>query len=303
MNPDTPGDDASILYYDADYPSLEIGPARGEDAAALARIGLLGDVAFYTGQALASGGPVLEIGCGTGRLTIPLARAGVEIWAVDISAAMLDQLRDRLAAEPPETRARVHVVRQDAAALDLPALAPSLSSMPGPSASGGARLAILPFNVLMLIPDREQEQRTLAAAARHLVPDGTFALDVMNPATLPWDADPAPLPSTPRCNPRTGNPYIRHAQASAVDARQVQRIAGWYDELRPDGTIGTHRFAFDWRMIGQPELAAMLHDAGLAITQLAGDFDEAPWTGESRRIVAVGRRRPELSPCKAAGMP
>jgi len=278
MNSDTPADDASILYYDADYPSLEIGAARVEDVTALARIGLLGDVAFYTEQALAGGGPVLEIGCGTGRLTIPLARAGVEVWAVDVSEAMLGQLRAKLAAETPDVRARVHAARQDASALDLP--------------GGGARLAILPFNVLMLIPEADPERRTQEAVARHLAPGGAFALDVMNPAVLPWEADPTPVQSRPRRNPLTGNPYIRHAQASAVDARGVQRIAGWYDELLPDDAIRTTRFAFDWRMIGRAEILSMLHGAGLAVDRLAGDFDGAPWTEESSRIVASGHRAP-----------
>lgn len=276
MNSDTPADDASIVYYDADYPSLEIGEARTENVTALARMGMLGDVAFYTGQALALGGPVLEIGCGTGRLTIPLARAGVEVWAVDVSEAMLDQLRAKLAMEPPGVRARVRIVRQDAAALDL--------------SGGQARLAILPFNLLMLIPDEDPERRTLNAVARHLAPGGGFALDVMNPAALPWEADPAPVQSQPRRNPATGNPYVRHAQASAVDGRGVQRIAGWYDELLPDNAIRTTRFAFDWRMIDRTQLDRMLGEAGLTPDRVAGDFDGTPWTAGSRRIVVTGQR-------------
>ncbi len=276
MNSDTPADDASIVYYDADYPSLEIGGARVEDVAALARMGLLGDVAFYLERARASGGPVLEIGCGTGRVTIPLARAGLEVWAVDVSGAMLDQLRAKLAAEPPEVRARVRLVQQDATALDLPGFV--------------ARLAILPFNLLMLIPDLSPERNPLAAAARHLAPGGGFALDIMNPATLPWEADPVPVQSQPRRNPATGNPYVRHAQASAVDSRGVQRLAGWYDELLPDNAIRTTRFAFDWRMIDRARLETLVADAGLALDGIAGDFDGAPWTGDSRRIVATGRR-------------
>lgn len=281
MNPDTPPDDASILYYDGDYPSLEIGPARGAEAEALARMGMLGDVAFYVERALAGGGPVLEIGCGTGRLAIPMARAGVEVRAVDVSAAMLDQLRAKLAAEAPEVRARVRPVHADAAALERT----------GPP----VRLAILPFNLLMLLPDRERATDVLKAAARHLAPGGAVALDVMNPATLPWEADPAPVPSRPRRNPRTGNPYIRHAQASAVDARGIQRIAGWYDELLPDNAIRTTRFAFEWRMIDRAELEGMLAEAGLGLDPLSGDrvcgdFDGAPWTPDSRRIVVTARR-------------
>ena len=278
MNYDTPGDDASILYYDADYPSLEIGPARSEDAAALARIGLLGDVAFYRERAVASGGPVLEIGCGTGRLTIPMARAGVEVWAVDSSGAMLDQLRAKLADEPPDVRARIRVVHQEASTLALPACA--------------AALVILPFNLLMLIPDGEQERRALCAAARHLRPGGSFALDVMNPATLPQQADSAPAPSQPRRNRLSGNPYIRHAQTSATDSRQVQRISGWYDELLPDGGIRTTGFAFDWRMIGRPQLEDLLRTTGFAVERITGDFDGADWTIDSRRIVVTGRHLP-----------
>jgi SAM-dependent methyltransferase len=278
MNPDTPADDASILYYDADYPSLEIGSACRDDVTALVRMGLLGDVGFYGEQAAAHGGPILELGCGTGRIAIPLARMGFAVWAVDVAEAMLDQLRAKLDAESPETRARVRIIHQNAADLDVPDLA--------------ASLVLLPFNLLMMQPDHEQARRTLAAAARHLAPNGRFALDIMNPATLPQEADSAPAPSQPRRNPRTGNPYIRHAQISAVNRRRVQHVTGWYDELLPDGGIHTTRFAFDWRMIDRADLAAILAEVGLVIDQLAGDFDGSPWTEDSRRIVVAGRRAP-----------
>ena len=275
MNKDVPDTDASILYYDGDYPSLEIGDARAEDAATLARIGILGDVAFYKEQAEATGGPVLEIGCGTGRLTIPLARAGHEVWAVDISAAMLDQLRAKLALEPPEVQARVHVVQQDATALDLPVR--------------NFRLAAIPFNVLMLIPDFTAERRTLASAAAHLAPDGRLALDVMNPLTLSLDAEKKPSPSEPRRNPRTGNRYVKNSLASRLDEQQRQRLYGWYDELLPDGKIKVSEFSFTWRMIFRFELELMLDSAGFAIDTLTGDFAASPWTVDSRRMVVTAR--------------
>ncbi len=278
MNTDVPDSDASILYYDGDYPSLEIGEARAEDAATLARIGMLGDVAFYRDQAEATGGPVLEIGCGTGRLTIPLARAGHALCAVDASAAMLGQLHAKLAGEPSEVRGRVHAVHQDAAALDLP--------------RRGFRLAILPFNLLMLIPDFAAERRALAAVAAHLAPEGRLALDVMNPLTLALDAETRPAASQPRRNPRTGNPYVKNALASRLDERQCQRLHGWYDELLPDGRIAVSDFAFTWRMIFRYELELMLEAAGFAIETLAGDFDGAPWTVDSRRMVVTARRSP-----------
>lgn len=275
MNPDTPDEDGSVVYYDADYPSLELGPAAAAEVEALARIGLLGDVSFYLDQALAGGGPVLEIGCGTGRLSIPLARAGHEVWAVDVSAGMLAQLQAKLAEEPEAVRQRVHVVRQDAAALDLAECRPAL--------------AILPFNLLMLVPDPAAERRILASVARHLVPGGRLVLDVMNPAVLPQDADPRPSPSRPRRNPRTGNPYVRHAQAAAVDGLGVQLLSGWYDELLPDGGIRTTRFGFAWRMIGRGELDAMLVEAGFMPEEVHGDFAGARFAPTSSRIVVAAR--------------
>jgi len=278
MNKDVPDTDASILYYDGDYPSLEIGDARAEDAATLARIGILGDVAFYREQAEATGGPVLEIGCGTGRLTIPLARAGHEVWAVDISAAMLDQLRAKLALEPPEVQARVHVVQQDATTLDLPVRE--------------FRLAAIPFNVLMLIPDFTAERQTLASVAAHLAPGGRLALDVMNPLTLSLDAEKKPSPSEPRRNPRTGNQYVKNSMASRLDEEQCQRLYGWYDELLPDGKIEVSEFSFTWRMIFRFELELMLESAGFAIESMAGDFEASPWTVDSRRMVITARRNP-----------
>lgn len=275
MNRDVPDDDACIRFYDGDYPSLEIGEVSPAAVVRLERMGILGDVAFYKDLAARTGGPALEVGCGTGRLTIPLARLGLEVWAVDVSAGMLGQLRAKLEREDPGVRARVHVVRQDAEALDLPAR--------------GFALAVMPFNLLMMIPDAAGERRTLAAVAAHLAPGGRLALDVMNPATLPMGADRCPAPSEPWIAPHSGCRYVRYAMNTALDAGQCQTIRGWYDELLPDGAVRTSDFAFRWRMIVRDELEAMLAGAGLAVECLAGDFEGAAWTPLSRRTVVTAR--------------
>ena len=66
--------------------------------------GLAGDVAFYVAQARAAGSPVLEIACGTGRITIPVAEAGCEVVGLDLSPAMLAQFRAKLLTLAPEVR-------------------------------------------------------------------------------------------------------------------------------------------------------------------------------------------------------
>ena len=77
------------------------------------------DIPFWRRHAARRGGPVLDLGCATGRVAIPLARNGHEVWALDRSPAMLDELRRRLAGEDPATAARVHPVEGDLARFDL----------------------------------------------------------------------------------------------------------------------------------------------------------------------------------------
>src|SRR5262245_21993932 len=71
------------------------------------------DVAFFLSEAVNAGSPILEIGCGTGRVLIPIARAGVEITGVDLSPHMLRICRDRLDHEPEVVQSRVTLVQGD----------------------------------------------------------------------------------------------------------------------------------------------------------------------------------------------
>lgn len=272
MNYDTPDDDAAILYYDGDYPSLELDPAPTlEDVESLRRNGLLGDVAFYLAAAQHCGGPILELGCGDGRLTIPLARAGYAVAGVDVSHPMLIRCRRRLAAERATVAERVSLLEADATTLDL--------------ADARFPLIIIPFNVLILMAERPRQRALLDVAARHLAPGGRLALDVMNPLVLSLGGDSSPQPSMPRRNPATGNVYVKHAVTSRIDADQRQRIYGWYEEQLPSGAAFTSDFSYWWRLIFRGEMTALLELSGLTEEQVWGDFDGGAWDVDSPRIV------------------
>lgn len=287
MNRDVPDSDGAIRYYDGDYPSLELDPPRADAVQRLAAIGLLGDVAFYRTLAEDAGGPVLEIGCGTGRLAIPMARAGATVWGVDASPAMLARLTQRLAREPADVRARVILHHGDALALPMAGWRP-----------GGFPLVLLPFNLLMLQHGTGMVERLLAAAAAALAPGGRLALDVMNPLALSHAAERSGIPSPPLTDPWTGAAYLKITLAESVDAEGVQRVHGWYEEPGPAGTVTLTDFAFRWRMIPYPLLESRLAGAGLVVERITGDFDGAPWRPDSRRIVVVARR--SLDPCNPA---
>lgn len=272
MNYDTPDDDAAILYYDGDYPSLELDPApTTDDVESLRRNGLLGDVAFYLAAAQHCGGPVLELGCGDGRLTIPLARAGYATAGVDISHAMLTRCRRRLADERPAVAERVSLLEADATTLNL--------------ADARFPLVIIPFNVLILMAERPRQRALLDVAARHLAPGGRVVLDVMNPLVLSLGGDSSPQPSMPRRNPATGNPYVKHAVTTRIDADQRQRIYGWYEEQLPSGAAFTSDFSYWWRLIFRGEMTALLELSGLAEERVWGDFDGGAWDVDSPRVI------------------
>ena len=78
-----------------------------------------GDVDFFVSEAVAAGGPVLELGCGTGRVLLPCARAGATMWGLDASESMLDRCRGKLASENEDVRNRVVLQARRHAGLPL----------------------------------------------------------------------------------------------------------------------------------------------------------------------------------------
>lgn len=124
------------------------------------------DLAFITALAKETGGPLLELACGTGRLTIPLAEAGFEIVGLDRSGAMLAVARTKAQVLGAPVRERLRFVEADMATFDLPER---------------FGLAFAVFRGFMLLVDVEAQLAALAAARRHLRPGGLLVLDLFDP--------------------------------------------------------------------------------------------------------------------------
>lgn len=139
---------------------------------------LAGDEETYAGLAR-SGGSILELGAGTGRLTAALAARGHDVVGVDISPVMLAQGRARLADLAPEARARAALVRGDMTALDL---------------KRTFQLVICPFFTLAHVPAGAAWKYTFATAARHLDPGGLAAFHLPRPELM---RRPGPDPARP----------------------------------------------------------------------------------------------------------
>jgi SAM-dependent methyltransferase len=127
------------------------------------------DIAFYKEKAKESGGPILELGCGTGRVTIPLLEEGNEVWGLDLSEDMLSQLRKKVGDLPVAVARRLHMVHDDMACFDLGRV---------------FELIIAPFRAFQAITARTDQARCLAQVKRHLSDRGRFILHVFRPTTV-----------------------------------------------------------------------------------------------------------------------
>ena len=124
------------------------------------------DVEFYVDLARMSAGPVLDLGCGTGRILIPIARAGVDVTGIDLSDEMLDICRKKLAEEPLEVRARTWLSRSDIQDFAV---------------GTSVRLIMIPFRTFQHLVTVEAQLAFLTRAYSQLEEEGVLALDVFNP--------------------------------------------------------------------------------------------------------------------------
>jgi len=125
------------------------------------------DVEFFVQAALDSGSPVLEVGCGTGRVLLPTARAGISITGLDISTHMLDVCRQTLEQEPPEVQERVTLAEGDMRNFDL---------------GGTFSLITTPFRPFQHLLTTKDQISCLQCIQRHLEPGGFLILDIFNPS-------------------------------------------------------------------------------------------------------------------------
>jgi SAM-dependent methyltransferase len=264
-----------------------------DTAAALARlydVDLLdepGDIDLYLALAARTGGPVLELAAGSGRLTVPLAEAGYEVTAVDIDAAMLARLQRRLekAAEAePTVRDRVHAVEADLVGLELP---------------GGPKfgLVILALNSILLLDSREAQGAALKTMARHLAPGGVAVVDVWLPAAH----------ELARYDGRLGLEYVRQdAETNLVVAKTASaeheptrgRVAltAIYEESEQGGPVRRWVRQDHLRLLGAEELREMAEAAGLVVEVLAGSYGLDPIVDHDERAIVVARRRGRTGP-------
>jgi SAM-dependent methyltransferase len=226
------------------------------------------DVEFYRALVRQRGGPVLELGAGSGRVSIPIARDGATVWAMDPSVAMLER------------------ARQGSATLPRGSLTLREGDMRDFSFRKRFPLIVAPFNVLMHLYEPVDFARCFRCVARHLAPDGRFVFDVRMPNLRELALDPdREYAGRPFVHPSLGP--VKYTEQFQYDPiKQVQYITMRFRTTKKKVT----EVVLAHRQIFPAELRALLELGGLKLSKRMGDFSGKPLFEEAEVQIIEARR-------------
>ncbi len=230
--------------------------------------GLEGDVEFYVEEAQKAGSPVLELGCGTGRILIPIAEAGVSIVGLDRSPAMLAVAQRNLATLEPKVRRRAKLVEGDMRSFTL-----------------GRRfnLILIPYRAFLHLLTVEDQKQALTRIRAHLADGGRLILNIFDPRLDIIAAHMGPLGESLKKDDEfvqfeTGHRVVVWDSRQYDPERQMIEQYFIFEELDAQGRVIAKTYsAYTIRYIYRYEMQHLLELCGYHVEALYGDFVRGPF--------------------------
>lgn len=226
------------------------------------------DVAFWQRLALAAGGPVLELGCGTGRILVPVAKAGVPIVGIDRSAPMLARARRRVR----RLSGRSLLVRGDIRML--------------PFRSASFRLVMAPYGILQSLTRERDLGAALSSIARVLPRGARLGIDLV-PDLPRWDE---------YANRKTMSGWMGQTRVSLVESVRQDRRRGLtiFDQeytARRGRAREVRSFSLTFRTLSVRQMTRRLDRAGFRVDVVLGDYRGGPWDERADVWVILASKR------------
>lgn len=232
------------------------------------------DVDLYVNFATAVGDPILELGCGTGRLIEPLLAAGFRVTGLDASESMLDRARTRLGT------ASGYTLFQD----DM--------RMAGQAPGGPFGMVLIPLNGLLHLETPEAQRAALGGAWQALDPRGQLVIDVMNPTPESLRDLTAGVQHEGAWTLADGRTVAKFSARHLNAADQRLDTTVWYDLVSPNGALVRVRTAFPLRYVHRAELELMLELGGFVDIKVYGGYDLEAFGDQSDRLIVTAEKTP-----------
>jgi len=237
------------------------------------------DLGFFVEYPRSTPGRTLELGCGTGRVLIPTARAGCDITGLDFSPFMLEKCQAELKKQSLEAQKRARLVRGNMAGFDTGEI---------------YALVTTPFRPFQHLISAEEQKSCLASACRHLTPEGLLILDLFNP-------NPLRLVENPQYTEEREN-FPETTLPDGRTIRRTDRTAGYHRHLQyndieliyyvkyPDGREERRVQQFPMRYFFRYEVEHLLSLCGFKVIDIFGDYDKTAFTHDSPELIVVARK-------------
>ncbi len=235
------------------------------------------DIEFFLRMAREQGDPILELGCGTGRVLLPLAEVGHRVVGLDLSEPMLGRCRAKLEGQPQVVRDRVRLIQGDMTKFD---------------AGEKFRLITIPFRPFQHLLRVEQQMACLSCARRHLAPGGQLVLDVFHTdprrtydPLFQEESSPYPVVTLPDAR------KVRLSERITAfhRAEQINDVEMFYNITHADGRTERLVFAFRLRYFFHFEVEHLLARCGFAVKELCGSYDGKPLEDGSPEMIFVAQ--------------
>ena len=226
------------------------------------------DIPFYLSLVQRYGQPVLELACGTGRITIPIAEAGYQVTGLDLSTGMLSFAREKAAAKSVQ----VEWIQADCREFDL---------------DRQFAFVFFPFNSIAHLHDLLSLEACFAKVREHLMPEGRFVIDMFNPKIEYLIRDPSTRRPVQEYDDPDGNGTVVLTENNVYDrASQLNHIK-WYFSI---GGRDVAVEELNMRIFYPQELDALLKYNGLPVEAKYGEYDGSPFGSHSAKQLVVCRK-------------
>ncbi len=229
------------------------------------------DVPFWLRMTGVVEGPVLELGCGTGRITMPLAHEGVHVVGIDRSGEMLARARRRVRRQ--QRGRRPELIRSDIRHL--------------PFAAASFQLVMAPYGILQSLLSERDLTTTLSEVARVVETEGMFCLELV--ADLPSWGEHAKRISLRGLRSRGGT-HVTLLESVRQDKAKGLTIFDQEFVERKGRAVRRHMFALTFRTLSVPQMTRRLEKAGFQVEMRLGDYQGGPWDPEAEVWIILARK-------------